>query len=156
MERSQAGERVGCECGEQVEVPTLRDLGNLPSIEDGESVPRWTHAQGIIAVTGLLILLLGGWMTLHLIRSLPPQQFKGLWQHAIDLDSPDKNLDESQTLELWLLYRDSPKSMMELPNLLKEKQGKQASYSLAAWITGSLSFIVGFGLIIFSIRRRAG
>ncbi|MBN1853365.1 MAG: hypothetical protein JW829_11600 [Pirellulales bacterium] len=52
----QAGSRVACRCGEQLDVPTLLALQNLPTVklaEEAES-PAWSFQHGLIAIGFIL------------------------------------------------------------------------------------------------------
>ncbi|TWT85744.1 hypothetical protein Pla123a_05510 [Posidoniimonas polymericola] len=65
VEVSQAGDRVTCECGAQVEVPPLRQLRELPVQEDAAApVTRpksdWAVHQGVLTAGMLIALTLAG------------------------------------------------------------------------------------------------
>lgn len=79
--RSQAGQKIECECGNMLQVPTLRELTNLPSADSGEDSPppqardgktAWQGWRGpaiALASAGLIIsLAYCGWFSLQ--RSL--------------------------------------------------------------------------------------
>lgn len=69
VEVSQAGDRVACECGAQVEVPPLRQLRELPlqqQASDAAGRPQsdWAVHQGVLtagALVALVLAALGGW-----------------------------------------------------------------------------------------------
>lgn len=81
VSRSQAGQEITCECGNTLQVPTLRGLTSLPSADPGESPlpPRasgertawqgWRGPAIALASAGLIIsLAYCGWFSLQ--RSL--------------------------------------------------------------------------------------
>jgi hypothetical protein len=53
VEVGQAGERVACECGVQLEVPTLRKLRHLPVAEPLAVKPRatWNARKGLVSAS---------------------------------------------------------------------------------------------------------
>jgi len=60
----QAGERVTCSCGTQLDVPTLRQLRHLPRATPAAE-PRpaatWGPRQGIATATSIIVVVLLGW-----------------------------------------------------------------------------------------------
>ncbi len=56
----QAGESIGCACGVQLEIPTLREIRKLPEMEDRtlSSGRSWSRAQGVLFTLGLLVTVL--------------------------------------------------------------------------------------------------
>jgi hypothetical protein len=62
VEAGQAGERVTCECGAQLDVPTLRKLRHLPAAQPAAAKPRaaWSVGKGFVAAgliaAGLFVL----------------------------------------------------------------------------------------------------
>ena len=56
----QAGETISCKCGQTIEIPPLRAMRHLPSVESGEDSrpqPAWSRLQGSLFVVGLVISL---------------------------------------------------------------------------------------------------
>lgn len=62
VETSQAGRRLACECGNQMEAPSLRDIRELEPAKEA-ATPRakrsWTPARGLAFAAGLVLVLLG-------------------------------------------------------------------------------------------------
>ncbi len=85
---SQAGQRLPCECGASVEVPTLRYLSELERLEEAapEQPKSWGARQGLILLGALTILAAGGWLVyLHFRKPPDLQQFRTM---NVDAMSP--------------------------------------------------------------------
>jgi hypothetical protein len=56
---AQAGDRVTCLCGKQLDVPTLRAMQELPPAETdgGDDEPLWGIRQGLVAL-GIIVAIL--------------------------------------------------------------------------------------------------
>jgi hypothetical protein len=63
VEIGQAGGRVACSCGKQIDVPTLRQLRHLPreSAEVAAASGGWGLRQGIIAASLIIIAAIVAW-----------------------------------------------------------------------------------------------
>lgn len=61
MTVAQAGGEVGCKCGKQLAVPTLRGIRQLePTIElVATTAPRWSRTHGIIFASGMICVCIG-------------------------------------------------------------------------------------------------
>jgi len=108
VDTRQAGETVACQCGNKLNVPTLRGLRELERSDDaGPSAPaatKWSPLQGILFSLGLLAALIGGAMaTRHFVI------YRSLAEHTVDrTEEVDKdfseiidNLSLMQSLEAW-------------------------------------------------------
>lgn len=65
---SQAGQSVVCQCGQVVEVPTMREVRQLPSVEeesDTREKPAWTRRQGVLFVSGMSVALVASLVALY-------------------------------------------------------------------------------------------
>ncbi|HEV3415602.1 MAG TPA: hypothetical protein VG056_02265 [Pirellulales bacterium] len=74
---AQAGEQLQCECGQQVEVPTLRHLTSLERLDDSSARPQraWGARQGLIFLGACLIAVaVGGLLVLQLQKPQPIQE----------------------------------------------------------------------------------
>jgi len=68
---SQAGETLRCNCGQDLEVPTMRGLRGLEQVEQGaDERPLWTAQQGMIFL-GLVIMLAGLAFSAYLYWNVP-------------------------------------------------------------------------------------
>lgn len=60
VELSQAGEKVQCACGRQLDVPTMREITALEPIDAGEeaqaSLPTWGLRHGLLVLGAVLIV----------------------------------------------------------------------------------------------------
>jgi hypothetical protein len=63
VEIGQAGGRVSCSCGTQLDVPTLRQLRHLPQakVEQTQSRGSWGTRQGWIAASSIVVAALLAW-----------------------------------------------------------------------------------------------
>ena len=60
IEPTQAGESVVCQCGRKLQVPALRALRQLASVQVDSlppAAPRWTPAQGLLFACGVLVIV---------------------------------------------------------------------------------------------------
>lgn len=107
VQPSQAGDRVLCECGVQLDVPTLRRLKTLPPAAEEATEKKqaaWGPSQGLM-MSGAAILLLALVMTgyLYMKRPAPPEldvQRSALTKEAI------QNVTLAQSWEIWLDFRE--------------------------------------------------
>ncbi len=101
---SQAGQTVGCSCGAQLEVPTLRGLRELPLSDapaGAKRVSTWENRQRaiyLLTLISLAALLLGGylWTQLPVIR---PQATPDQIKNAFAAGKPDQVYDLFQELQ---------------------------------------------------------
>ena len=97
VDTTQAGQSVECECGQSMEVPTLKGLRALQQVAPDQPTPRksaeWGARQATFVV-GLVITLIGGSMVLRFysarptevgyaqqVQRLSPRQTWDLWQN---------------------------------------------------------------------------
>ena len=153
VERSGAGGRIDCDCGAKIDVPTLRDLRNLESIETASTTPGWTRAQGSLFVLAIVLLAGGAFLTFKLIQSIPDSQLTGVPGVAADLDSRGDQLNAAETLQLWRFYRDTPDLMAELPEALEANRRRRWMMITVSWICGTLSAVGGLGCAAMSLRH---
>jgi hypothetical protein len=72
VQSRQAGQLVRCECGNQLEVPTIRGLSQLEQRQGAAAVerPAWTPRKAMISL-GVLITLIGLGFTGYLYWKMP-------------------------------------------------------------------------------------
>jgi hypothetical protein len=116
IEVSQAGQRVNCACGQQLEVPTMREIRQLPPLHDEAktSPPRrlatgnWSVAQRLVFSFGLAVCVLGFGIALYFQsarRSLPTQEEK--WDTQLDTHLEMlENMDLEDAWGSWLEVRE--------------------------------------------------
>lgn len=81
VEPRQAGERVACACGDQLEAPPLRKMRELPPAPDAADDRRgggWSYRQGVLTA-GLILASLFAAIGGYFWRSepAPPSEFDG-------------------------------------------------------------------------------
>lgn len=107
---SQAGDRIRCDCGKELEVPTLRKLNDLPREAPTDGKGRsslgagssWGLRQGIFTV-GLIVslLLAGGAGWFMAIEPAPPTPFDLEARSA----SLDIGIDRLSPLQVWTMWK---------------------------------------------------
>jgi len=87
---NQAGQQIACQCGQMLEIPSLRGIRELDVLEvlddAGTAAPRtsWNPGRGIVFVGGLVVCLFG----------LAVLSLAGLnWKHIIVPDRPTTNFE---------------------------------------------------------------
>jgi hypothetical protein len=98
----QAGGRVACSCGAQLDVPTLRQLRQLPQEKTEETGSRasWGTRQGWIATTLIIAAALLAWAAWS--RWTQPRQPKFVAEEY--LASVDENLKKWSPEDGWNLW----------------------------------------------------
>ena len=110
IDTSQAGQRIACDCGVLLEVPTLRGVRALEAVQENPSTSRaaadWDSSRGMIFAGSLILFVIGagvtylgyaGWRaTPNITREVETE----LFDEAID----DMSLDE--VYETWKDFRE--------------------------------------------------
>lgn len=130
--RSQAGQQISCECGKELQVPTLRGLSELPLAEekgvDASQSSAWKgwRAPTLATCSGLLVLslLYSGYAFLQSFRNdlnYSTEDFIAEGDAAIDTFGPDElSITWTDFQTLGLRNRASP--MFHVYNLYSEEQ----------------------------------
>jgi hypothetical protein len=156
---SQAGQRVACGCGAQVEAPTMRGIRQLPRADAGaereEAAPYWSQQQGMLFASGAAMLAIGLLVCVYLLwrRSLleterPEDRYQQLEEGEIDKMSP---------LDLWPIWqgmRSERLSRTDTPLYLANQQQAQQFLVLAIVSAGAAA--VGLCVLVsaFFVRPR--
>ena len=157
IDSTQAGSMLRCRCGEQIQVPTLREISQLPDAEhaarQATAIPgRWTRTQGILFAIGAACLLLGGTTATVLFTNLPKSDLPGRAGTVAKLDQQLDRLSPRDTLKLWQFYEAAPNLMVGIEKRLKTIENQRARYSLIGWIVGVGGLVTGAALISLSLR----
>ncbi len=104
VEAGQAGGRVVCGCGAELNVPPLRKLRHLPvaAPEGGPAKPAWSARQGVVTVFSLLAIvaaLSGLWIRLS--EPTVPS-----FDAADRLRVVDESLKQVTPIQAWQLWID--------------------------------------------------
>ena len=100
VEMGQAGGRVTCSCGTQLEVPTLRQLRHLPqqqAVGQPRAASNWGTRQGWIAASLIAIVILVGWSAWSWWREPSQPKFVA----ADYMEIIDKHLKDMKPAEAW-------------------------------------------------------
>lgn len=106
VERGQAGQRVHCACGAELEVPTLMGMKSLERVPDARTPSRgasgWGAGQRVALVGGVFLLAalgMAGWLTYtwpaQPYSYLKPDELRGFLEKCTP----------AQTLGIWLELR---------------------------------------------------
>ena len=105
VEVGQAGGRVACLCGAQIEVPPLRKLRDLPleRVEDKQVGARWGARQGVIAASliltaTLIVTNIWNWWTQPQVPHFDPVS------HERAVDEHLKSLTPANAWLAWIDY----------------------------------------------------
>ncbi|MEC7502024.1 MAG: hypothetical protein VX970_09865 [Planctomycetota bacterium] len=157
IDSTQAGSTLNCACGKPIQVPTLREIAQLPDADAAErtrthSLRRWTRTQGILFAIGAVCLLLSAVTATLLFANLPSLQLTGRAGKVAALDQQLDRLSASETHELWLYYRSAPNTMISIAEKIGSLEKQRSRSIFAGLIIGVLGVTVGVVLIIFSLR----
>lgn len=159
---SLAGSTVVCACGQSIDVPTLREMRDLPveSSEHGEGGSQWTVRHSMAAATIIVavgLAIFAGylfWQYRHLDGQIPrfvPEERAKIVEENI------RQLTPARVWELWLgSYRPLAEvGFSEFPGA-PELQRQVDSLRLAATTTLSISVacaVVGTVLLLIGKRQ---
>ncbi len=143
----QAGERIRCECGQQLDIPSMRVIRNLPSAAGkgpppaGRRPPNWTIGRGIVFATGTAVAPISfaaigrfTWSLSQLNTDRPSLADLNYRRDLVDL-SP------SETWDAWTeLFRGQPLGARLIPTHVQH----QAMVRTYRWFAGIAAlFAVG-------------
>ena len=158
IDSTQAGSTLNCACGQLIQVPTLREIGQLPDADATggirtHSPRRWTRTQGILFAIGAVCLLFSAITATVLFANLPSLQLTGRAGNVAALDRQLDRLSASETHELWLYYQSAPNTMISIAEKIGSLERRRSRSILVGLSIGVLGVTVGVVLIIFSLRR---
>lgn len=159
---SQAGETVACACGRALAVPTMREVRRLqPAPNDQPAAPRpsWSALQGVLFVTGILLLLIGSAIAIILfyygsLLDTEKPEIPSLEQFQAEVDKFDvvTSLDRWDEINKLGLAQYRPSIPMYLHN--REVAGR---YRILSFVSGGFA---GFGLLLavasLLLRKKRG
>jgi hypothetical protein len=102
VEVGQAGERVACECGNEVEVPTLRKLRHMPVAKPqaGDERAAWNAKKGVAAAGLIFAGLLAGYALWNRVNEPAVPQFDPDYRSK----AVDQGLEKMTPLDSWKLW----------------------------------------------------
>lgn len=150
---AQAGDQLQCECGQRVEVPTLRHLAALEQIEDAPRQERaWGARQGLIFLGATLIALAAAALVVLQFRE-PKLIQDPLLKHTI----------ESMTFEqLWRAWPDLEMGIQRRLLPIEAAVFDQNRYEIRQWqqwrwtalsVAGAGALLIAIGLFIVPGRH---
>jgi hypothetical protein len=147
VETRQAGEIIACSCGQVVDVPTLRGLSALPTVEQKSAGGRgWTKAQGLCFVSAIAWALAGSFVTWWLwslaSRTIEVSPFD---QKAEELSARIDDLSPVDSLTYWRMFRDRPDAMLTGPQRLGSAV---ASNTRTKWVAAAAGVVTVLGTAV--------
>lgn len=99
---NQAGSRVTCECGNQVEIPPLRKLHTLPMEQSQETTTtgEWSGRHSVTFALTLLAVALAGYGLWLRVNEPEMPVFGELYQQAIGQDA-SQMLERGRPIDFW-------------------------------------------------------
>ena len=145
VQRTQAGEKLSCPCGNILDVPSFRGFQELKPVDARTSLPRVSSRPAgdlprrLIVVAALLLIAIGVVVSAYggLLRTgiYVPER-----QSSVDpeVDSRIDDLNPSEAFELWTAFRDEGLGPYQVPYRF-----------MAEWTKGYFTFLlqVGLGMI---------
>ncbi len=165
----QAGETRTCACGRVVEIPTLRDIRQLPFAPDSVATPArvgsWSLAHGVafaLAIPVFLICLgLIGHAVYqrHTLSKIPIPTLMDVLKYSPDdinrADIDSLTLEQTWTT-VWKPLRDAELSRQRPPNhVLGKELSRQLFTRIAIAGVVALLALATVGITLFSARPRA-
>jgi len=142
----QAGEHVACECGTNVDVPTMRELRMLSPAEDNLEPQKtgWNTRRGWLFVIGVMFILFAGlahWQINPMRKRLDIQapQYEEL---NVDLDK----ISLRQAWMTWKQFRGVNLDFRNTPEFIaNQKRHRELSYFI--YTSWSIA-VIGVGLLV--------
>ena len=152
-----AGSVIACRCGQQIQIPTLREITQLPDADAVETqteayTVRWTRRQGLFFAIGAALILVSMGIAAWLLYARPAETLAGTTGQIATLDDHLSALTPVETLKLWNYYQTAPGLMVTLPTQARAIQRKRQLYLTAAWIIGAVGIAMGMSCMVCSLR----
>jgi Domain of unknown function (DUF1922) len=148
---AQAGDQLQCECGQRVEVPTLRHLAALEQVEDAPRRERtWGARQGLVFLGGTLIVLAAVALVLLQLRE-PTLIHEPLMQ--VDMNKINKMTPG----ELWALWPQFEQGIQRTLFALEAATFDRNRYEISQWrqwrwtalsVAGAGALVIAIGLFL--------
>jgi len=132
VDASQAGQSVTCQCGQQLEIPTMRAIRQLPPLREATAPPRrptsgWSTAQRLVFALGLAVavpsFLLAGyfqWGRTYLNTEEIP------WDQRLETDLDMlENMNLEEAWENWKKVRDTDIGPYRPPHFIRARMISQ-------------------------------
>lgn len=138
VERSQAGLSVPCSCGQQLEVPTIRGLAQLETVQTAPDKVGWTAQYGLLLI-GVLIVLVAGGAAAYRVARLPVNPYD---EQQIDLEMVKRAAEidamaPAKVLETWQEFR--PGLYIEDDTPERDYRKGRAAYQRWTWVLGGIA-----------------
>jgi hypothetical protein len=153
---AQAGDLLLCECGQRVEVPTLRHLAGLEQVDDAPPRERaWGARQGLIFLGATLIVLAG--MAFVWLKFREPQPFREpLVEHDVN------KIDKMSYGDLWKIWPDYEKGIQRTLFGLEAVAFDRNRFEIHQWhqwrwtaiaVAGAGVIVIAIGVLVVPAAR---
>jgi len=158
VRNQQAGESVRCICGQELIVPTLRSLRNLPQVEQGRDkpvAPGWTPLRGWLFAIGVPIILLA-------VGTICYCEFE---RRKLNLDKPPmelltryhRDLSKLSPLDAWNIWTEVEKSPLARRGtpiyLIHRERAKYLKYIMMAALGLGLAGTTAVAIALVGVPR---
>lgn len=153
VERSQAGLLVRCECGREIEVPTIRGLAELEQrVSSAATQPSWGPRQGVIFL-GLAIFAGAACYAGYRHGFPPPAPFAGVNEDVLaqEIDS----WTPAQTWEMWtFLSQGMDQSEFRQMVRYRARLDQHLRWTRVVWGVAALGLVIAIagGLLVGNPR----
>lgn len=150
---TQAGETLVCSCGEELVVPTLRELRQLDTVEDENGRGKtsgWNPLRGALFVSGVMLLAIAGighWRVDSLRQDLDTTQ-----PEFREMTFDVQTLTPMRAWEAWVHFREQSLQYRDTPEFVenRRKHRELTAYLYAFWAAA------GIGLILVGVSICVG
>lgn len=154
VEPGQAGDRVRCECGNDLVVPKLGQLRTLPQVDTAEKPSAWTARHGLMTLAAIVAAVGLGVGLYFWIITPAPEDYDPAPEIA-EVESFHKGLNPLQTWHYWisetvpLAQRGLQKedTLETLAFQQKVQQGRK--YQLLAFGTAGAAMLLGLAAALW-------
>ncbi|MDA1051964.1 MAG: hypothetical protein O3C40_15975 [Planctomycetota bacterium] len=165
VDLSQAGQQIACECGQLLEIPTLRGVRELEPVQQTTSSARqsaeWDSSRGMVFAGSLILFVIGAAVSYFAYAGFSRFGYAGLRDapnitHEVERESFDKAIDDmslDETYEAWRAIREhglGPRGQNVYVNIRSFRAGQQRLLTI-----GIVLCVVGMlGAIGSTLGRR--
>ena len=155
MTAAQAGDQLQCECGERLEVPTLRHLASLERLQDAAPVREksWGLRQALVFLgVATVILAAAGLVALHFTKPQPIRE--PILRTAVENMTPGELWKTWQVLQQGIHRQLFPGEVAILQHNQIQIQA-WAVWEIAAFVVAAIGgLLIVLGISLRPSRRR--
>lgn len=138
VERSQAGLTVTCSCGAQLEVPTIRGLAQLESLQSSPDKLGWTAQYGLLLIGALIALLAGGAVGWRVVKQGPDlYSEESIDAFVNEAAMKTDRMTPGEVVLQWQALRELP--YLEDPSIKKQYYAVRSEYQRWTWVLAGIA-----------------